>query len=216
MSNEVAGRTTTMATTVTMHPNVEYSTTTTSTMILPNMMPSSPTLVPSSEIPSNELVVKATTADDEPLSMEELMNEPLIDELPTTLAALETPTPISTTPTPISTPSTTTIPTTTTTIPTITTATTPSVPPPPQQQSAATTPAEFMKSIFEKCERGKEFLYELQNDQACCSFARPTPEATAAYDMTVVNCIRRKDLATLRSLLEEGKSFNACNRFGER
>lgn len=47
------------------------------------------------------------------------------------------------------------------------------------------------------------------------SFQKPSEEATDAYDMAAVKAIRASDVSKLRALLEEGKTFNACNRFGE-
>lgn len=46
-------------------------------------------------------------------------------------------------------------------------------------------------------------------------FSKPDEKDITSYDLGLVNAIRAKDIDTLRALHKEGKSMNACNRFGE-
>jgi len=80
-------------------------------------------------------------------------------------------------------------------------------PPPPPQ-----SPADFLRAMFQRNFHGAAVL---GNPDDFVSFARPTQEATDAYDLDVVRAIRYNDMDALRQMLQEGKSFNACNRFGE-
>lgn len=81
-------------------------------------------------------------------------------------------------------------------------------PPPEPQQS----PVDFLREMFANNGYGKLLL---QNQDDNLSFHRPSKAATDAYDLGVVQAIRYNDMDRLRQLLREGKSFNACNRFGE-
>jgi ankyrin repeat protein len=74
------------------------------------------------------------------------------------------------------------------------------------------SPVVFLKEMFARNEFGARLLAS-QLDNTL--FARPSKEATDAYDLTVVQAIRLNDLDKLRAMLHDGKSFNACNRFGE-
>ena len=80
--------------------------------------------------------------------------------------------------------------------------------PPPAPQS----PVDFLKALFSRNEHGSCLLANLNDNM---TFARPSKEATDAYDLTAVQAIRYNDMDKLREMLREGKSFNACNRFGE-
>jgi len=46
-------------------------------------------------------------------------------------------------------------------------------------------------------------------------FTKPSEEEIASYDLDVVDAIRARDIDKLRAFHKEGKSMNACNRFGE-
>jgi hypothetical protein len=46
-------------------------------------------------------------------------------------------------------------------------------------------------------------------------FTKPGEEEIASYDLDVVDAIRSRDIDKLREFHREGKSLNACNRFGE-
>jgi ankyrin repeat protein len=80
--------------------------------------------------------------------------------------------------------------------------------PPPAPQS----PVEFLREMFYKNCYGGALLADLDDN---LSFNRPSKAAIDAYDLGVVQAIRYNDMDRLRALLREGKSFNACNRFGE-
>jgi ankyrin repeat protein len=73
------------------------------------------------------------------------------------------------------------------------------------------SPVKYLKCLFSKTDKGKEIL--LNPSQR--SFTKPSEDFTDSYDLEVVRAIREKDLTKLRSMLEEGKSFDASNRFGE-
>jgi ankyrin repeat protein len=80
-------------------------------------------------------------------------------------------------------------------------------PPPPPR-----SPVLYLKEMFARNEYGIRLLASQLDNM---SFARPSKEATEAYDLTVVQAIRLNDLEKLSAMLHDGKSFNACNRFGE-
>ena len=80
--------------------------------------------------------------------------------------------------------------------------------PPPEPQS----PVDFLRKMFARNPYGAVLLAD-QDDNL--NFNRPSKDATDAYDLGVVQAIRYNDMEKLRSMLREGKSFNACNRFGE-
>jgi len=73
------------------------------------------------------------------------------------------------------------------------------------------SPVTYLRTLFAKTERGREILRGPNR----CMFSKPSPDTIAAYDMEAVQAIRTKDVGKLRSLLQEGKSMDACNRFGE-
>jgi len=74
------------------------------------------------------------------------------------------------------------------------------------------SPVKLLRELFDRNQFGRTLL---GNPDDFVSFSRPTQEATDAYDLSVVQAIRHNDVERLRSMLREGKSFNACNRFGE-
>ena len=81
-----------------------------------------------------------------------------------------------------------------------------------KQSAPATSPVVLLKEMFARNEFGNRLLANQRNN---IGFARPSKEAIEAYDLTVVQAIRDNDLGRLRAMLREGKSFDACNRFGE-
>ncbi|CAB9511141.1 ANK [Seminavis robusta] len=90
-----------------------------------------------------------------------------------------------------------------------------STPPPAKQQNPpekVLSPVDLLKAMFARNEYGNVVLSSSPDG---LSFTRPSKEATDAYDLTVVQAIRHNDVESLRSMLRDGKSFNACNRFGE-
>jgi hypothetical protein len=72
-------------------------------------------------------------------------------------------------------------------------------------------PVTYLKRLFTGTDKGRELIRNPRRSL----FTKPSQEFTDSYDMDVVRAIREKDLPTLRSMLKEGKSFNASNRFGE-
>lgn len=68
------------------------------------------------------------------------------------------------------------------------------------------SPARYARSILED---------NVLMHEAPFFFVKPTEEEVNAFDLDVVNAIRRRDIDTLRQLHSSGKSLNACNQFGE-
>jgi hypothetical protein len=66
------------------------------------------------------------------------------------------------------------------------------------------SPAQLLQSRF-----------RLKRRKFIAGFVRPDESALSSYDSTVVNAIRSANLETLTDLQKQGKSFNACNQFGE-
>jgi hypothetical protein len=78
----------------------------------------------------------------------------------------------------------------------------------PQEPS----PVDFLRSLLYGSNKAEAHKVSMHHR---IFFTKPSEEEMAAYDLEVVNAIRSKDVSRLRTLRDEGKSFNACNRFGE-
>ena len=72
-------------------------------------------------------------------------------------------------------------------------------------------PVAFLEHLYRKTERGSKLL----QSNVRRTFLKPTPEAVDAYDLSVVHAVRAGDVAVLRTMLHQGVSFDASNRFGE-
>lgn len=72
-------------------------------------------------------------------------------------------------------------------------------------------PLATLKSIFSRTDGGKRLLKR----PAKAIFVKPTQKAVDAYNVRAVRAIREKNVPMLRTMLEEGVSLDACNRFGE-
>ena len=71
----------------------------------------------------------------------------------------------------------------------------------------AVSPSLYMKALFMKtCSRMQLPIRSIKSEYV-------TP--TATYDMEVSRAVRTCNLEQMRTLFAEGKSFDACNRFGE-
>jgi ankyrin repeat protein len=79
------------------------------------------------------------------------------------------------------------------------------------QQKEEPLPVTQLKAIFARSETGQKILQRPNR----CMFSKPSPEATDAYDLEVVKAIRNNEIEKLRALQRNGKSLDACNRFGE-
>ena len=90
---------------------------------------------------------------------------------------------------------------------TLNTTTDASKPKPPQEP----TPVVVLKEIFAKSPGGQAVLKRPSR----CAFAKPSQESIDAYNLRAVRAIREKNVPMLRTMLEEGVSLDACNRFGE-
>lgn len=80
-----------------------------------------------------------------------------------------------------------------------------------QPQPQEPSPVTALKLIFSKTEAGRISLKR----PAKCVFNKPSQEAIDAYNIRAVRAIREKNVPILRTMLEEGVSLDACNRFGE-
>jgi hypothetical protein len=76
---------------------------------------------------------------------------------------------------------------------------------------AEPSPVKYLKCLFSKTEKGRELILNPRRHP----FTRPSQDLTDPYDLAVVRAIREEDIIKLRTMLGEGKSFNACNIFGE-
>jgi ankyrin repeat protein len=73
------------------------------------------------------------------------------------------------------------------------------------------SPVKYLKCLFNKTDKGRKLILNPSRRP----FTMPSHDFTDSYDLEVVRAIRERDLIKLRSMLDEGKSFNASNRFGE-
>ena len=75
----------------------------------------------------------------------------------------------------------------------------------------AISPVEFLRALLKH--NGVESPQEQSYDGSF--FTKPSEEEIASYDIAVVDAIRSNNIEQLRAFHKEGKSMNACNRFGE-
>jgi hypothetical protein len=73
------------------------------------------------------------------------------------------------------------------------------------------SPVTYLQSLFATSEKGRKLLMRPN----LSPFMMPDSEFIDAYDMEAVKAIRCGDVVNLRRMLDEGQSFNACNKFGE-
>jgi hypothetical protein len=73
------------------------------------------------------------------------------------------------------------------------------------------TPVKFIRSLFEQTSLGQVMLSQPKR----CPFEKPSEDMIDEYDLNAVRAIREGSVPKLRALLNEGKSMDACNRFGE-
>lgn len=78
-----------------------------------------------------------------------------------------------------------------------------------KETETSMSPVAFLRSHFSKTDMSDKPASH------SCFFTKPSEEEMAAYDSDIVNTIRARDIARLRSYHKEGRSLNACNRFGE-
>lgn len=75
----------------------------------------------------------------------------------------------------------------------------------------AISPVEFLRAVLKQ--NGVESPQDQSYDGSF--FTKPSEEEIASYDIAVVDAIRTNNVEQLRTFHKEGKSLNACNRFGE-
>ena len=73
-------------------------------------------------------------------------------------------------------------------------------------------PVTFLHNLFAATDMGRRLINEQQKQS---SFQKPSQEAIDAYDLEAVKAIREGNVTKLRELTQQGRSMNACNRFGE-
>ena len=73
------------------------------------------------------------------------------------------------------------------------------------------TPVTYLKTLFSQTEKGRCFLRNPRQRP----YTKPNQQCIDSYDLEIVKAIRNSDIPKLRAMLQEGKSCNACNRFGE-
>ena len=71
----------------------------------------------------------------------------------------------------------------------------------------------FLRSVFAKSNVGEKQL--VSETTKWSRFEKPDDSAITAFDMDAVRAIRENNVEKLRDLLREGRSFDACNQFGE-
>lgn len=69
----------------------------------------------------------------------------------------------------------------------------------------------LLQSIFASDAKGREILALPRK----ALFQKPSQEAIDAYEMEVVQPVREGNVTRMKELLAAGKSFDACNKFGE-
>jgi Ankyrin repeats (3 copies) len=75
----------------------------------------------------------------------------------------------------------------------------------------APCPVSFLRSLFASSAQGEQLMAKPSR----MPFQKPSQAEINAYDLEAVQAIRASDVKKLRSLLKEGKTMNASNRFGE-
>jgi hypothetical protein len=73
------------------------------------------------------------------------------------------------------------------------------------------SPVKYLKNLFNETDKGRELILNPRRHP----FTRPSQDFTDSFDLEVVRAIRGEDMIKLRSMLDEGKSFDASNSFGE-
>lgn len=76
----------------------------------------------------------------------------------------------------------------------------------------AISPVEFLRTLLNN---NGTVSYQDQQSYDGSFFTKPNEDEIASYDIDVVDAIRTRDIEKLRTFHKEGKSMNACNRFGE-
>jgi hypothetical protein len=73
------------------------------------------------------------------------------------------------------------------------------------------SPVKYLKNLFNETDKGRELILNPRRRP----FIKPSQDFTDSFDLEVVRAIRGEDMIKLRSMLDEGKSFDASNSFGE-
>jgi hypothetical protein len=79
---------------------------------------------------------------------------------------------------------------------------------------AAKEPHLYLRALFASTDHGRHLMLK-QAAGKKAPVRKPSQEEIDSYDMKVVTAIRNADIPLLRTMVKEGKSLNACNRFGE-
>ena len=82
---------------------------------------------------------------------------------------------------------------------------------PIESDNNAVSPVAFLRSLL----KNADSLSPQNQSYDGSFFTKPREKEIASYDMEMVDAIRSRDIDKLREFHKEGKSLNACNRFGE-
>ena len=72
-------------------------------------------------------------------------------------------------------------------------------------------PVVYLRTLFRESVGCEKFLRRPIES----SFNKPSQETMDAYNLDAVKAVREHDATKLRAMIAEGKSLDACNRFGE-
>lgn len=81
----------------------------------------------------------------------------------------------------------------------------------PRPEWAMISPVDFLGRIL----RERKYACDLLNALTTSYHHTPTAKHIADYDIAMVTAVRAGDVATLTTLRDSGRSFDACNRYGE-
>jgi hypothetical protein len=73
----------------------------------------------------------------------------------------------------------------------------------------------YLQSLFRQTGKGRMLLAEQHHHSSVACFTKPLQGRLDAYDLTVLAAIRSNDVELLQQLHHQGKSLDACNKFGE-
>lgn len=79
-----------------------------------------------------------------------------------------------------------------------------------REEKVCSSPSQYMERLFS---RNGVFTADMR--RIASKPPPPSDEAIDAYDMEILSAVRRGDLLRVKQLHQDGKSLNACNRFGE-
>jgi len=76
-------------------------------------------------------------------------------------------------------------------------------------------PVDFLQALFSLDASTKTWMLQQQQKNEEYAFSKPSPEVLNNFDLEIVKAVREGSLPRVRQMLQEGRTFDACNRFGE-